>query len=76
MRVLKECPMCGEFHHIDLKGYEEDEYMYWLSGQKHIQVAFPHMLPCDREFLGTGYCPKCQEELFGNGKTERIVKGE
>lgn len=37
MRVLKECPMCGEFHYMDLKGYEE-EYNDFM--RKHTDNAY------------------------------------
>ena len=27
---------------------------------------------CERKFIKSGYCPKCQELIFGNDETKRI----
>lgn len=76
MRIIQQCPMCGETHYIELAEQEETQYLLWQSGDKHIQEAFANMTPCEREFIKSGYCPKCQEMIFGNGKNTRIMKGE
>lgn len=71
--IWKECPMCGANKSMrltknDVKGIEEYE-----SGVL-IQSALPLMNPMEREFIITGYCPRCQTMLFGTNYTsDRIL---
>ena len=69
-----KCPMCGERHFIELTDEQADKlYGYWHNGE-HIQDVFPELNAVEREFIKTGYCPSCQEMIFGNGETSKISK--
>ena len=63
MRIDVEmtCPFCGESHavEVNLAGFEA-----WQNGEL-IQRALPELSPTEREPLGSGLCPKCQAEVFG-----------
>ncbi|HKO85627.1 MAG TPA: hypothetical protein VJ140_13965 [Actinomycetota bacterium] len=57
----KPCPFCGKQRTFEL---DTDRVAEWRSGT-YIQVAFPEMLPADRETLISGACPPCFAEAFG-----------
>ena len=70
--IWKECHMCVANKYMrltkdDVKGIEEYE-----SGVL-IQSALPLMNPMEREFIITGYCPKCQTMLFGTTSTSNRI---
>lgn len=70
-KTMQRCPMCGKWHYIELTNEEDRGVWEWRNGA-YIQDALPTLNPTEREFLMTGYCPSCQELIFGNGETERI----
>jgi len=69
--VKKQCPMCGKTTYmlVDAEHYEEvNAYMvalFFRTKRKLIQEALPFLDDFAREFILTGYCPACQEQLFG-----------
>lgn len=72
--VEQNCPMCGDRWYIFLN---EPEYYRLLDYRQHggyIQEELSTLNACEREFIKTGYCPECQENIFGNGKTDRVKK--
>jgi len=56
------CPFCGKRNKlaISAKGYKA-----WTSGAM-VQDAFPELGANEREFLITGMCAKCQDDVFGD----------
>lgn len=62
MEIVNTCPMCGSTHWMRINGEQYEKYKY---GGMLIQDAFLKLNPAEREFLKTGYCPECQELLFG-----------
>lgn len=72
--VYKLCPMCSQEYLMVLSNKETKKYEEYISGEGYIQTQLPDLNPVEREFLKTGYCPECQEVLFGNGETDRIRK--
>lgn len=70
--VINRCTMCGKDSQIMLSDDEIDAFYEYLRGDTPIQECLPGLNRCEREFLKSGYCPGCQELLFGNGETERI----
>lgn len=70
--VINRCTMCGKDSRILLSDDEMDAFYEYLRGGTLIQECLPDLNRCEREFLKSGYCPECQELLFGNGETERI----
>lgn len=63
--IKRTCPMCGR-----VIGLKEDETMaaehrhYAMYGGR-IQDELTDFDAFEREFIKTGYCPNCQEMLFG-----------
>ena len=73
-KSIKRCPICKEIHILEV---EKERIMDYASGRKLIQEAFPDpdYDKFEREFIKSGYCPKCQEMLFGAVyEGDRIVK--
>ena len=62
--VYKVCPMCGKQHKLNLTCSEYLDFDFKYPHRIPIQEIFPNMSKMEREFLQTGYCPKCQELLF------------
>lgn len=60
------CICCGtkKVYHLRL-----DRVLAWRSGML-IQDAFPELSAEDREFLISGLCPKCWNNLFKEGKAD------
>ena len=61
--LRKACPFCGKEWEasIPTEGYEK-----WMGGEL-IQRAMPTVPASTREWLISGICPECQEEIFGEG---------
>lgn len=72
-RITRKCS-CGATQYIDLTPEEYEQYQKWRRKELYIQ-DIGTLNSCEREFLKTGLCTKCQEEIFLNGKSDRI-KGE
>ena len=76
--IKRTCPMCGR-----TTGLKEDETMaaehrhYAMYGGR-IQDELTDFDAFEREFVKTGYCPKCQEIIFGKEapKTGRFIDME
>lgn len=49
------CPVCRKKAHIDVNDVRIEK----------IQDVFTNLNPVESRFLTTGYCPECQEILFG-----------
>lgn len=68
--IKRTCPMCGR-----TTGLKEDETMaaehrhYAMYGGR-IQDELTDFDAFEREFVKTGYCPKCQEIIFGKEAPE------
>ena len=62
MELVRTCPMCRSTHWMKVNGEKYGKYAY---GNALIQEVFPDLTPHEREFIKTGYCPECQELLFG-----------
>ena len=70
MDVVRNCPMCGTTKAMRIK-YEVYEEI--MERNRPIQDIVPDFNPTEREFLISGYCPDCQELLFGQKfKSKRI----
>ena len=61
------CPWCGKKQRLVLNGeraiaYKQGSAMY-ESQHCNIQEAFPSFSPDEREFMMTGICPECWENM-------------
>lgn len=71
MTVYKECPGCCFEHKIEV---DEKRYKDYEARKGFIQDLFPELNAFEREFLKTGYCPKCQEKIYGSTYTGNLIK--
>ena len=62
LELLNTCPLCGKNHSVFVK---EEDYFAWQYERVSAQNAFPYLSPTEREQLISGFCPKCQENIFG-----------
>lgn len=70
-KVKQTCPMCGTVCEMEL---DREESMSYFWENNLIQDAFPDLTATEREFVKSGYCPDCQQLLFGNSETDKIVR--
>lgn len=71
MELIKFCPMCGKGNSIWV---DEDAYDAWRNREDLIQNLFSDYNPTERELINTGFCPTCQDKLFGtHHPSERIM---
>lgn len=64
--IYNACPMCRKTHRIALSSAEYFEFdARYAKGESVIRI-FPQMNKFEREFLISGYCPECQEKIFGS----------
>lgn len=58
------CPMCKKVHYLRVSKDQKEQYINYTSGQDLIQNVLTSFDDFEREFVKTGYCPKCQSKLF------------
>lgn len=63
IELARKCPFCGKEHSIIV-----DSQAYFNGAEKYnagelIQRAFPSFTPDQREFLMTGICSKCWDNM-------------
>ena len=68
MLFTNRCPMCGKVNFLKLIGKSIEELEDYTFNGGHIQDKIRSLDPFGREFIKTGYCPKCQESLFCNAE--------
>lgn len=64
MKIVKSCPMCKKKMALSIDGVDFAKYLQ--KGTSLIQDILPNMGILEREFLISGYCPSCQNLLFGS----------
>lgn len=62
--VERKCPMCGRQTYLALSKEQAKEYLEYTIYSGLIQDKIPSVDKFGREFIKTGYCPKCQKLLF------------
>ena len=70
MKISRVC-WCGRRSEIDLTDTEYEKYCEWRSGRCYIQ-DIGTLNACEREFIKTGMCRKCQRDIFNNDRTDRV----
>lgn len=65
--VCRECPACKKKSYFIVTSQEAWDIIDNTRGlnDKKIQDILPNNTPTEREILLSGFCPKCQEEVFG-----------
>lgn len=64
--ISKECPLCGNTTYLRMTVKEEEQWGKYTCYGGRIQDRMPDTDPQKREFIKTGYCPDCQEQLSGS----------
>ena len=64
-KIPNNCPLCRKHVTLGLSPEEFSKYNEYLLSCKSIQDVLLELSVCEREFLISGCCPKCQEYLFG-----------
>lgn len=63
--LRKRCPMCRRETYLRMTEAEMIQFGKYYYDGGLIQDRLPHMGVLEREFLVTGFCPDCQERIFG-----------
>ena len=71
--IIQECTMCGEVNSIQA---DEKRYRKLINREDFVQNLFPEYNPMEREFIKTGYCPRCQKLIFGTDYTSNRIRKE
>ena len=64
MLINKICPMCGKSAFLRINSDQEKEFKSYACYGGLIQEKLKSFNDFEREFVKTGYCPECQENLF------------
>lgn len=64
--IEKNCPMCGKVTYMKVTNEQRKEYDKYIVYGGKVQDKLKSFDKFGREFAKTGYCPECQEELFGS----------
>lgn len=64
--IERDCPMCGNKYLLRISEMRYDQYKKYVvyHSRELIQKALPDFDKFEREFIKTGYCPKCQKKIF------------
>lgn len=71
--IKKNCPFCLEETYLKLSDEQHGEYTKYLEEGGAIQDALSLFNKFEREYIMTGYCPECQEKIFGSRLKKRDV---
>ena len=74
IEVYRLCPMCGRQHYMKLTDEQARKLFEYEQGDSLIQDVFPELGRAEREFLKTGYCSGCQEQIFGQGSEDILER--
>lgn len=62
--LFRDCPFCGKNHGISLTGDQVIRIASFLKKQeKSIQDEFPDLTADQREFILTGICSECWDQM-------------
>ena len=64
--ISKKCPLCGEKVYLKMEDNTYERWKRYVAYGVIVQKTFRELDVFQREFIKTGYCPKCQEKLFEN----------
>ena len=63
IKIVRRCPLCGKHHEAEFNKSELDAGLELRDRGYMIQDAFPTFTPEQREFLLTGMCPACWNNM-------------
>ena len=62
MKINVSCERCHTIYQFKVN---EEDFIDYMLGDVHVQVAFPYLTPGERELLLTHTCEKCWNKMFG-----------
>lgn len=76
--IKRTCPMCGGVTRLKENSTMAAEHHHYVLYGGKIQDELTSFNAFEREFVKTGYCPNCQEMLFGSEmpETSRFIDME
>lgn len=72
--LIIRCPSCADDYGLSLDAEQMEKLYEYEHGHGYIQELFGELNAVEREFIKTGLCPKCQADIFGNGKTKLVKR--
>lgn len=69
--VLTYCPLCEQFHEINVPA---EGFHSWQRGEKTLQEALPDVNANVRQMLVDGICPDCWNKIFERQNEEIFRK--
>ena len=63
IRITRRCPFCGQHHEQTFNKEELDCGLKLHEAGALMQDAFPNFTPSQREFLMTGICDSCWDNM-------------
>lgn len=69
--IKKTCPMCNYDHYFRLTDVQAKQWSDYVCYGGLIQDRMLDVDKFGREFIKSGYCPDCQEKLFGSTLTDK-----
>jgi len=63
VRITRRCPFCGKHHEQTFNKEELDRGIALRDAGALMQDAFPNFSPSQREFLMTGICDACWDNM-------------
>lgn len=72
--LIIRCPSCADDYGLSLDEEQMEKLYEYEHGHGYLQELFRELNAVEREFVKTGLCPKCQAEIFGNGKSKLVKR--
>lgn len=65
--IICTCPRCHKVHEVVV---DFEDYTNYQMGDVNIQDAFPYLSANEREYILTGFCEDCWNDLFADEDEE------
>ena len=65
--IICTCPRCHKVHEVVV---DFEDYTNYQMGDANIQDAFPYLSANEREYILTGFCEDCWNDLFADEDEE------
>lgn len=69
--IICTCPRCHKVHEVVV---DFEDYTNYMMGDAKIQDAFPYLSANEREYILTGFCEDCWNNLFADEDEEEEDK--
>lgn len=65
--IICTCPRCHKVHEVVV---DFEDYTNYMMGDAKIQDAFPYLSANEREYLLSGFCEDCWNDIFAEEDEE------